>query len=44
MNSDNRATEAAYRSRHGLDPAHTFFKKPIPADFPIEHARLRHLG
>ncbi|KAK0612793.1 major facilitator superfamily domain-containing protein [Bombardia bombarda] len=43
MTSDFLAAETSYKLTHNLPP--TFkIAKSIPADFPIEHARLRHLA
>jgi hypothetical protein len=42
MNSTYVATESAYKTRNGLPDSYTLPKKAIPADFPIEHARLKH--
>lgn len=43
MTRDYLAAEAAYKARHNLPPSHKLPAKNLPADFPIEHARLRNL-
>ncbi|KAI3391392.1 hypothetical protein diail_7447 [Diaporthe ilicicola] len=43
MTRDFRATEDAYKSDNNLPDDYTIPTKAIPAGFPIEHARLRHL-
>lgn len=43
MTGDYKAAEAAYKLAHNLSPSYKIPAKDIPADFPIEHARLRHL-
>ncbi|PNP38577.1 hypothetical protein TGAMA5MH_09658 [Trichoderma gamsii] len=43
MTRDYKAAEVAYKLAHNLPPSYKVPAKDIPADFPIEHARLRHL-
>jgi MFS family permease len=43
MTRDFRACENAYKADKGLPSDYTIPTKAIPADFPIEHARLRNL-
>lgn len=43
MSRDFKATERGYKLKHGLAPDHQISPKDLPADFPIEHARLRQL-
>jgi hypothetical protein len=43
MTGDYKAAEEAYKLAHNLPPSYKVPAKDIPADFPIEHARLRHL-
>ncbi|KAI1419243.1 major facilitator superfamily transporter [Xylaria sp. FL1777] len=43
MTRDYKAAEVAYKVRHNLPPTYKLPVKRVPADFPIEHARLRHL-
>ncbi|OAG03369.1 MFS general substrate transporter [Paraphaeosphaeria sporulosa] len=42
MNQAYRAAEEDYRTSHGLPASYSLPKKALPADFPIEHARLKH--
>lgn len=42
MNQAYRAAEDDYRTSHGLPASYSLPKKALPADFPIEHARLKH--
>lgn len=44
MNQSYVQTEQKYKERHNLPPTSTISKKALPPDFPIEHARLRHIG
>ncbi|KAF2010006.1 MFS general substrate transporter [Aaosphaeria arxii CBS 175.79] len=44
MNQSYVQAEAAYKERRGLAPTFVLSKKAIPLDFPIEHARLQHIG
>jgi hypothetical protein len=43
MTLDYKAAEAAYKAQHRLPDDYKLTNKNIPADFPIEHARLRNL-
>jgi len=43
MNRDYAAAEEVYKAARGLPPDHKLSAKEVPADFPIEHARLRNL-
>jgi len=43
MTRDYKAAEVAYKIAHNLPPSHKLPAKNVAADFPIEHARLRHL-
>ncbi|KAH8122965.1 hypothetical protein ACSS6W_002139 [Trichoderma asperelloides] len=43
MTRDYKAAEVAYKIAHSLPPSHKLPAKNIPADFPIEHTRLRNL-
>ncbi|KAH8586296.1 major facilitator superfamily domain-containing protein [Bisporella sp. PMI_857] len=43
MNRSYLETEKAYKQRNSLPSTYTLPKKSLPADFPIEHARLRHI-
>jgi hypothetical protein len=43
MTRDYKTAEAAYQIAHNLPPTHKLPAKNVPADFPIEHARLRNL-
>lgn len=40
LNQDYRVAETAYKILNGLPDSYTLSKKMMPADFPIEHARL----
>ncbi|KAJ5060319.1 major facilitator superfamily transporter [Bipolaris maydis] len=42
MNKSYMEMESKYKETHGLPADYKLPKKAIPADFPIEHARLRH--
>lgn len=44
MTSDYKAAEVAYKITHNLPPTHKLPSKNLPADFPLEHTRLRSLG
>ncbi|KAL2126195.1 hypothetical protein VTI74DRAFT_1486 [Chaetomium olivicolor] len=43
MTRDYKAAEVAYKMAKNLPPTHKLPAKNVPADFPIEHARLRNL-
>ncbi|KAF2470878.1 MFS general substrate transporter [Lindgomyces ingoldianus] len=43
MNKAYASAEQTYKERHGLPPTQTLSKKSLPADFPLEHARLKHM-
>ncbi|KAH6641867.1 major facilitator superfamily transporter [Chaetomium tenue] len=43
MTRDYKAAEAAYKMANNLPPTHKLPARNVPADFPIEYARLRHL-
>jgi hypothetical protein len=43
MTRDFIAAEVAYKMKYNLPPTYTLPTKDIPADFPIEKARLRNL-
>ncbi|KAK8119586.1 MFS general substrate transporter [Apiospora kogelbergensis] len=43
MTRDFRAAEAAYNAAHGLPATYKPPARAIPADFPLERTRLRHL-
>lgn len=43
MTKDYKATEVAYKESHDLPPDYKLSPKNVPIDFPIEHARLRHI-
>ncbi|KAM0452572.1 hypothetical protein ACHAPV_009468 [Trichoderma viride] len=43
MTRDYKAAEGTYKLAQNLPPSYEVPAKDIPADFPIEHARLRHL-
>ncbi|KAF6825837.1 major facilitator superfamily transporter [Colletotrichum plurivorum] len=43
MTRDYLATEAAYKASHDMEPTEKLTTKNLPADFPIERARLRRL-
>lgn len=42
MNQDYRAAESAYKLRNGIPDSYTLPNTMLPADLPIEHARLKH--
>jgi len=44
MTNDYKAAEVAYKITHNLQMTHKLPNKNLPADFPLEHARLRSLG
>lgn len=43
MTRDYKTAEVAYKVTHNLPLTYKLPAKNVPADFPIEHARLRHL-
>lgn len=43
MTRDYKSAEVAYKIAHNLPLSHKLPAKNVPVDFPIEHARLRHL-
>ncbi|KAJ9130068.1 Major facilitator superfamily transporter [Pleurostoma richardsiae] len=43
MTRDYKAAEVAYKIAYDLPPSYKLPAKNVPADFPIEHTRLRHL-
>ncbi|GAP82376.1 putative major facilitator superfamily transporter [Rosellinia necatrix] len=43
MTRDYKTAEAAYKAKHNLPPSYQLPAKNLPADFPIEHTRLRNL-
>lgn len=43
MNKNYQEAEEAYRQKHSLPPKYTLPRKSLPTDFPIEHARMRHI-
>lgn len=43
MNKSCAETERKYKETHNLSAEYKLPKKAIPADFPIEHARLGHM-
>lgn len=44
LDSDFKAAENSYRYQYGLPHNHTFSRKELPRDFPLEHARLAQLA
>ncbi|KAJ4295064.1 hypothetical protein N0V90_007072 [Kalmusia sp. IMI 367209] len=44
MNRSYLQAQETYKERHSLPPEYTLPKKSLPIDFPIEHARLKHIN